>query len=178
VGASVATAGSGSGDTLGPSLNGTLKRVRAPAALIFEDYHLDLDPPPPGVSAPSGSEVMVKVNGDSKLWRSGPARLADFQPEDKLIAYARWSGADLIALGVEPMYEQIAATVTGRHGNRLRTRDGIVVLNRYTRMRRTPAAPRVKTLAAITTGHRIGAACRLDPRSGHYVAANIAVLPR
>lgn len=163
------------GDMRGPSVNGTLKAT-LPEGLAFQPYYLDLYPSQSGAPLPTGPDLVVKVTKDTELWRTQPVEISEYQPGDKLIAYVRWSGADLIALAVEPLFEAVQATVTARNGDKLTTDVGTVVLNRYTMLLPPGRSPSAKSLAAISKGQKIGANCLHDPSTGEYVAANIAVL--
>lgn len=163
------------GDPHGPSVNGLLKEVRQPDSLVFESYHLDLGTPPTGASLPEGPQLAVKVASDTRLWRGQPASIGDFKPGDKLIAYVRWEGTELVAWGVEPLCEAVEAVVSSRTGNQLKTSKGAVVVNGYTLMVPTNEGSSAQSLGAIAKGHRIFATCWFDRNSGEYIARNIGI---
>jgi hypothetical protein len=155
-------------------VNGTVGEVDGSTVVLSRAFPSDALVAFGGAPDP-GSRCAVEFDAGAKLWRSGPAKLSDFEPEDEVIVYVHSTSSGLVAWAMEPMYVAVAANVESRSGNDLRTDQGTIEINDYTVVRPTPTA-NVSSADQISTGNRVGATCRLDPRSRRLVAANIAVV--
>lgn len=164
----------GSENPLGPSVNGTISEVGS-NLLTLSPYYVDLGKVPPGAETPEGPVARLTVAEDAALSRGGPATLDDFRPKEKVIAYIAWEDGRIICRGVEPLYVPVEGRVSTRSGARLSTDVGVVTLTDYTICVSNPTAD-LASLDAIPNGARFFATCRIDPDSGEFVAANIALL--
>lgn len=173
-----AAAFAGSGDELGPSINGTVKEASGSDTLVIENIHSDLEDLADEFSLVDGSELELAVAGNAALWRSGPVGLEAFQPGDRVIAYVTAAGGQLSAQAVEPLYTAIEGIVSSRKDDQLVTDQGSVVLSDSTLLVEpgTGEVDSAKSLSEIGAGSRIFATCRYDPPTGMFVANTIGAV--
>lgn len=159
----------------GPSVNGTLKEIVDSDTLVVEAYNLSPDWAAERMPRQDGSDVRIGVSPDATLYRDGPSPIADFEAGEKIVVFVRPDGSDLIASAVEPQYVLIEARVSSRSGDQLQTSEGTVVVHKFTKLRQDPEdlSP-AASLAQIDRASKITATCRLDLKSGNFVAANIS----
>lgn len=162
------------GDPSGRSVNGTVVETRG-GLLVLERYHLSLGKLPAGARKPTGSTVALKVPHDARLYRGHRVGVGEYRRGDKIIAYVKWDGDELVVRGAEPLFTPIRGWVKSRKGDRLKVDSHTVRLSKYTYFEPTRDYPPGRSLDDVAKGQQVWAVCWYDPTSREYIADKIGI---
>jgi hypothetical protein len=140
-----------------------------------EHYHLSLGKAPAGAKLLTGPTVALRTPRDARLYRGERIQLHEYRRGDKIIAYVRWDGTELVVRGAEPLYTPIRGVVRSRKRNRLKVSTHTVRLSEYTAFEPMPQTPFARSLDDVDKGHQVWAVCWYDPTSREYVADKVGV---
>jgi hypothetical protein len=162
------------GDPSGRSVNGTVEKARD-GTLVLAHYHLSLGKLPAGAKSPTGSTVALRVPHDARLYRGHHIALDDYQRGDKIVAYVRWEGTELVVRGAEPFFVPIRGLVKSRKRNRLKVNNHTVRLSEYTYFEPMLQTPFASSLDDVAKGQQVWAVCWYDVTSREYVADKVGI---
>lgn len=164
-------------DPFGPSVNGTIGAIELPDRVTLTEINLGVPGDGGEGQRPSGLVVVVKLQPDALLVRTGPAQLSDFQPGDKVIAYGpRWEGEEFTATSLTPLLQVIEAPVGSVSGNQINTTKGALTVHENTDFRSSGEGPETRSMSDIRQGQRIYASFVEDPASGKNMAHAVSVV--
>jgi hypothetical protein len=152
-------------ETLGAGedvLIGVVERVESPSTLLVTS---------------SGNPAVIKL-ADAAVLSHGPsglvAGLGAFIPREEVVAEGQWIDGAFIATALMTRYRLVEGTIVRRHGNRLETTAGDVLLAPYTVPESAPDFT-AKPLNHLRVGDTIWADGWHDPTISNFVALRIGV---
>lgn len=120
----------------------------------------------------SEGPIQVALAEDCTIWRDREASLADFRPNDEIVATGHWQDSDFSASVFMSMLRLLDGRVRARRGNVLELDTGAVLITEET----SPEDRKDKAIREIRRGDWIQARGRYDAPSQQLVAIAISAL--
>jgi hypothetical protein len=128
----------------------------------------------------TGEEILVRARPGAEVGRDGASRVSDFEPGERVTAIGSRAGDVVSASAVYSVADLYEVTVTARHGQRLETPEGTLLLDGETQSAvhiGGHADARTVHPDSVAPGMRLWALSRRDPSSNAAAIRRFAVLP-